>query len=183
MSPEQAEGKPIDGRSDIFAFGAVLYEMITGHRAFPGETKMSTLAAILNREPTPPSEYVEGLPRAVESMIGRRLRKEAARRLQHMDDLKIAIEELRDDSRSGRLTSERPARIPGPRRKKWKVVTAAVAVVLAFGAEVLFWKRLACGSAGQPAAGGRSSLIVSVPGWIGEPTLSPDSPNNSHRAA
>ena len=56
MSPEQAEGKPTDTRSDVFSFGSVLYEMVTGRRAFDGETKMSTLAAILERDPKPPSE-------------------------------------------------------------------------------------------------------------------------------
>ena len=51
MSPEQAQGKPVDARSDIFAFGSLLYEMVTGRRAFHGDTKISTLAAILNQEP------------------------------------------------------------------------------------------------------------------------------------
>ena len=56
MSPEQAEGKPTDARSDVFSFGAVLYEMVTGRRAFEGGTKMSTIAAILERDPKPPSD-------------------------------------------------------------------------------------------------------------------------------
>ena len=59
MSPEQAEGKP-DARSDVFSFGAVLYEMVTGRRAFDGETKMATIAAILEREPQPPSDSMPG---------------------------------------------------------------------------------------------------------------------------
>ena len=60
MSPEQAEGKPADARSDVFSFGAVLYEMITGRRAFSGATRMSTLAAILTSEPEPPSQRGPG---------------------------------------------------------------------------------------------------------------------------
>ena len=69
MSPEQAEGRPADARSDVFSFGAVLYEMITGRRAFSGATKMSTLAAILTREPEPPSQVIPGLSRDLEKMI------------------------------------------------------------------------------------------------------------------
>ena len=60
MAPEQADGKPADARSDVFSFGAVLYEMITGRRAFAGATKMSTLAALLTKEPEPPSQIVPG---------------------------------------------------------------------------------------------------------------------------
>jgi serine/threonine protein kinase len=63
MSPEQADGKIVDARSDIFSFGSVLYEMLTGRRAFQGETKASTVAAILKEEPKPVSQIVEGLPR------------------------------------------------------------------------------------------------------------------------
>ena len=61
MSPEQAAGKPVDARSDIFSFGSVLYEMVTGQRAFQGDSKMSTLAAVLNQEPKPASEISRSL--------------------------------------------------------------------------------------------------------------------------
>ena len=61
MSPEQAEGRKVDARSDIFSFGAVLYEMLSGKRAFQGETRMATMAAVLNKEPAPLAEIVAGL--------------------------------------------------------------------------------------------------------------------------
>ena len=100
MSPEQAEGKPADARSDVFSFGAVLYEMITGRRAFSGTTRMSTLAAILTREPEPPSHVVPGLSRDLEKMIVRCLRKSPERRWQSMADLKVALEDLLEESDS-----------------------------------------------------------------------------------
>jgi len=103
MSPEQAEGKPVDARSDVFSFGSVLYEMLAGQRAFQGETKVSTIAAILREEPKPLSQVVEGLPREVERLVKRCLRKDRAHRVQHMDDLKLALEELKEESDSGEL--------------------------------------------------------------------------------
>jgi serine/threonine-protein kinase len=75
MSPEQAGGKPADTRSDVFSFGVVLYEMITGRRAFSGATKLSTLAAVLASEPEPPGRAVPGLPADLEKLIVRCLRK------------------------------------------------------------------------------------------------------------
>src|SRR5262245_271063 len=62
MSPEQAEGKKLDARSDIFSFGSVLFEMVTGQRAFQGDSKMSTLAAILNKDPRSVKELSETVP-------------------------------------------------------------------------------------------------------------------------
>src|SRR5712692_2285602 len=94
MSPEQAEGWKLDARSDIFAFGALLYEMLTGRRAFQRESKVSTLSAIVREEPQPVSHVVEGLPVELEKLISRCLRKDRNRRIQHMGDVKLALEEL-----------------------------------------------------------------------------------------
>jgi serine/threonine protein kinase len=102
MSPEQAEGTKVDARSDIFSFGSVLYEMVTGRRPFEGATKMSTISAILQKEPPPPGSLARNLPAELEKIILRCLRKDRERRTQHIDDVKLALEELRDDSASGK---------------------------------------------------------------------------------
>ncbi len=75
MSPEQAEGKRADARSDVLSFGAILYEMVTGDRAFRGDTKMSTLLAVISKEPESPSRLTRGLSRDLEKLIERCLRK------------------------------------------------------------------------------------------------------------
>ena len=79
MSPDQAEGKKLDARSDIFSFGAVLYEMITGQKAFEGDSKLSTLAAILKQEPKPISQLGPGIPPDLEKIVNRCLRKDPSR--------------------------------------------------------------------------------------------------------
>jgi len=111
MSPEQAEGKKVDSRSDIFSFGSVLYEMTTGRRAFSGETRASTLAAILREEPRPASEVAHETPREMERIISRCLRKDPDRRYQHMADLRVALEEVKEEWESGKMTA-----LPGTRR-------------------------------------------------------------------
>ncbi len=128
MSPEQAQGKPVDARSDIFSFGAVLYEMTTGQRAFQGDSKQSTIAAVLMKEPKPPSQVVEGLPRELERIILHCLRKDPERRFQNMKDAKVELEELREESESGKLAIEAP---PERIRRRWLWAVIAAALVLA----------------------------------------------------
>src|ERR1700735_4312572 len=84
MSPEQADGHKVDERSDIFSLGAVLYEMITGRRAFAGDSKLSTLAAVVHNEPKPMGQAAEDVPREVERIIMRCLRKDPERGWQSM---------------------------------------------------------------------------------------------------
>jgi serine/threonine protein kinase len=116
MSPEQAEGRKVDARSDIFSLGSVLYEMMTGEKAFQGSSKISTLSAILHREPKPISTIGRAIPADLEKLISRCLRKDMARRFQHMDDVKIALEELKEESDSGVLETAGMAK-PTPRHK------------------------------------------------------------------
>lgn len=88
MSPEQAEGRPVDVRSDIFSFGALLYEMMSGVQAFPGDSTASTLASVLRDEPAPIQA-----PSGVQSIVNRCLRKAPADRFQSAAALKTALEE------------------------------------------------------------------------------------------
>jgi Tol biopolymer transport system component len=103
MSPEQAEGKKVDARSDIFSLGSVLYEMVTGQMAFHGTSKLSTLSAILHLDPKPVSGITPAIPPDLEKLISRCLRKDPARRFQHMDDVKVALDDVKEESDSDKL--------------------------------------------------------------------------------
>ena len=80
MSPEQAEGRKLDGRSDIFSFGSVLYEMVTGRKPFTGDSRLSMLTKILNEDPTPPGQLGASIPPELEKIILRCLRKDPDRK-------------------------------------------------------------------------------------------------------
>jgi Tol biopolymer transport system component/predicted Ser/Thr protein kinase len=164
MSPEQAQGKPVDARSDIFSFGAVLYEMLTGKRAFRGDTKLLILAAILNGEPEPVSSIRKEIPPELGRIIARCLRKDPARRYQHMDDLKVALEDLKEESESGAL--EGAAAVERKRRRWWPWAAGAAAVLLTVG--LVWWLR-----EGAPPEDLRPVPLIST-GNSCCPTFSPD---------
>jgi eukaryotic-like serine/threonine-protein kinase len=126
MSPEQAEGKSADSRSDIFSFGAVLYEIFTGQRAFRGPTGMTTLAAVLTTEPEQPSRVVAGLSRDLEKLITRCLRKNPERRWQSMADLRVALEDLQEEAES---SSGAEAVASLPTRRLVRAAVAGLAIV------------------------------------------------------
>ncbi len=92
MSPEQAEGRDVDARSDIFSFGCVLYELVTGHRAFDGGSSMGTLAAVLAKEPRPARELSPELPPPVIQIIETCLRKNRDERWQSIGDVRLLLE-------------------------------------------------------------------------------------------
>lgn len=140
MSPEQAEGKTLDERSDIFSFGSVLYEMLTGQAAFQGQSDMSILSSVLTKEPRPVSQIVRPSPREIDRVITMCLRKETARRYQHMDDLKLALEELKEEVDSGALFVQPP---PAP-LSWWKQIWIAAILLLAvaLGSSPWWWPRV-----------------------------------------
>jgi eukaryotic-like serine/threonine-protein kinase len=142
MSPEQAEGRPVGPQSDIFSFGSLLYEMITGRSAFQGESKVSTLSAVLKEDPKPISAVVPNTPRDLEKIVARCVRKQPERRFQHMDDLKVALAELKEESDSGVLLIANTAERNMPERRNtlfvW-IVTLAGAVFL-MGVGLWVWR-------------------------------------------
>jgi Tol biopolymer transport system component/serine/threonine protein kinase len=168
MSPEQAEGKKVDGRSDIFSFGTLLYEMVTGRRAFQGDSKMSTLSAVLREEPKPASQVVEGLPREMERIIARCLRKSPERRFQTMADLKVAIEELKEESDSGKLSAAPASQRRRGRRPGWAISLPAI---IAVAGGVLWLVH----SAPKATEGALTAVpLTTYSGFQTEPSLSPD---------
>src|SRR5271165_710737 len=168
MSPEQAEGKKVDARSDIFSFGSVFYEMVTGRRAFQGETNASTMAAILRDTPRPASQLVDGLPREVEKLISRCLRKDVNQRSQHMDDIKIALQELKEESDSGVLGAAAVEKTKPRRRLTWALSVAAALVMATVGVWLVRSKKEV------PDTQLVAVPLTSYPGNEGGPSFSPD---------
>jgi serine/threonine protein kinase/Tol biopolymer transport system component len=141
MSPEQAEARSVDERSDIFSFGAVLYEMVTGRRAFQGGSQLSTLAAVLQTDPTPIGEAREQVPREVERIIERCLRKDPRRRWQNALDLKIALEDALESLESGKQDAARQAGKTGAGLRPW--VWSALILLALTGGAFIGWRALA----------------------------------------
>lgn len=137
MSPEQAKGKPVDKRADIWAFGAVLYEMLTGRRAFEGEDVSDTLASVLRADPDY-SALSADVPGALRSIIRRCLTRDVRQRARDIGDIRIQLDELRD----GSGTVEPPnaaAASTTQAASRWPLAVAAIALVATAG--LVAWSR------------------------------------------
>jgi len=141
MSPEQAQGKPVDTRSDIFAFGAVLYEMATGRRAFHGENAISTLSAILRDDPRRAAEVALGIPGELDDVIRHCLRKHAAARPQSMDEVHRRLKDLQQPPAALPTTVSGTATPPASARRASPALAAVLTAVtlLVAGSTAWLW--------------------------------------------
>jgi serine/threonine protein kinase/Tol biopolymer transport system component len=177
MSPEQAEGRKVDARSDIFSFGSLLYEMLTGQRAFSGDSRLSTLSAILKEEPKPVSSINHDVPRDLEKIISHCLRKDPDRRFQHMDDLKVALLDLKEESDSGKLSGVTGSTSPTGGRKSWRAWAGGL-VILVLIVVAGFW-RLFLRPEGNP---GLAPKTVPLTSYVGNECCASFSPDGNQVA-
>jgi Tol biopolymer transport system component len=136
MSPEQVRGQVADSRSDIFAVGVVLYEMLTGKRAFQKATSAETMTAILNEEPAAVSQIAPGLPPGLQRIVNRCLAKNLDQRFQHASDLGFALEALSDSS-----STAMPAVRQEVASKRWTWVAAAAVALTIVAALIVWWRQ------------------------------------------
>ena len=132
MAPEQVRGQITDARSDIFAVGVILYEMLTGKPAFRRATSAETMTAILNEDPPAVSQLAPTVPPGLQKVVNRCLAKNPAQRIQHASDLEFALEALSDSNGST------VAGVPEAPSKRWIWLSAA-AVALAIAVSLVFW--------------------------------------------
>ena len=134
MSPEQARGEELDARTDLFSFGAVLYEMATGRMAFPGNTAAIVHDGILNRAPVPVARLKPELPPKLEEVINKALEKERKLRYQNASDIRTDLQRLRRDTESGHTAGATAQVEVKPAAKStrfpWAVVTGAAVMVI-----------------------------------------------------
>lgn len=166
MSPEQALGKQLDERTDIFSFGVLLYEMLTGSRAFERENKLSTAAAVLHEDPAPVRELAPKTPPELEAVVARCLQKDPNRRFRRMADLKQLLEHF---EHRRRIDAEAPA------PPRWRVsvwLSAGAGVAAAALVAGLFWG--VWRPAGPVELAGTARPLTSYPGLELSPSFSPD---------
>jgi serine/threonine protein kinase/WD40 repeat protein len=170
MSPEQARGEELDARSDLFSFGAVLYEMSTGRLAFYGQTTAVLHDAILNRTPKPMKELVSGVSGELERIVGKALEKDKKLRYQSAAEMRADLQRLKRDTETGRSPAAVPTTEEKARsRRGWWVAGSGVAALIALA--VVFYLR-EMGS--KPKADGKWEQLTFFTDSAVYPELSPD---------
>jgi Tol biopolymer transport system component len=171
MAPEQLQGRDADARTDLFALGEVIYEMVTGRRAFAGETPASVAAKILELDPPPMSTVTAVSPSALDRVVQRCLAKDPEDRWQSARDVLLELRWVRED---GARASATPPRTAASRAGRWLPWALAAAALAAAG---LAWvRRPAPDAAARPVVRFDVALPpnMSLEDWRGSPVLSPD---------
>ena len=140
MSPEQALGKDLDARTDLFSFGAVLYEMATGTLPFRGDTSAALFNSILNKEPASAIRMNPSLPTELEHIIDKALDKDRDVRYQSAADLRADLTRLKRDTTSGKVSAAKGSIAQPKAKRRWPWAVAALTAVIAVAA-VLWWLR------------------------------------------
>jgi len=137
MSPEQARGRPVDKRADIWAFGAVVFEMLTGRRAFPGEDITDTIVSVVSKEPD--WDALPEVPAALRRLLARCMTKDPKARLRDIGEARVLIDELRSGAPDPIVSTAQTSTAPLPRAGSGRALTSALAIAAFTLAIAVVW--------------------------------------------